>query len=266
MRKFPIRRGALGALLVVGLVAVGASSCSSGGKSTTNEGAAGAPKVVVSTTWVGAIAKLAGATDITVIAPTNVQHPPDYDPKASDLASLSSADYVLLAGFEGFAARMKEAAGSSAKVLTVMPDYDPKIVATEVAKLATEWNSTKTADANVAAYTADYNKVSAKLKETTSKTAQKVVAQKFVAGWADFAGYQVTGTFGPEPITAAQVAELSALKPTLVFENSHMPSGSEVASASGAKMVSLVNFPGKDLELSPVLDTNAATITKAVGG
>jgi hypothetical protein len=31
-------------------------------------------------------------------------------------------------------------------------------------------------------------------------------------------------------------------------------------------MVSLVNFPGKDLELSPVLDTNAATITKAVGG
>jgi zinc transport system substrate-binding protein len=266
MRKYSTRRGALGALLVGGLMFAGACSSSSNDTTTTTAVADGAPKVVASTTWVGAIAKLAGATDITVIAPTSVQHPPDYDPKASDLASLSKADYILLAGFEGFADRMKEAAGSDAKVLTVMPDYDPKMVSAEVAKLAKEWGTTDTANKNVAEYTEQYNEDSAKLKETTSKQPQTVVAQKFAAGWAAFAGYKVAGTFGPEPVTASQVAELSGLKPTLVFENSHMPGGSEIASSSGAKMVSLVNFPGEDLELPPVLDINAKAITQAVGG
>ncbi|MEI7468709.1 MAG: hypothetical protein WCL57_10865, partial [Chloroflexota bacterium] len=32
------------------------------------------PKIVASTSWVGAFAKAAGATDITVIAPSTVQH------------------------------------------------------------------------------------------------------------------------------------------------------------------------------------------------
>ena len=100
------RRSALAVLVVIGALVAGACSSSDGEDATTTtsgsettDAAADAPKVVVSTTWVGAIAKMAGATDITVIAPSNIQHPPDYDPKASDLAALSDADYVVLAGF-----------------------------------------------------------------------------------------------------------------------------------------------------------------------
>jgi zinc transport system substrate-binding protein len=273
MHHNSIRRSALVALLVVGALVVGACSSSDDEDATTTtagsdttEAAGDAPKVVVSTTWVGAIAKLAGATDITVIAPSNIQHPPDYDPKASDLAALNDADYILLAGFEGFADRMKDAAGSDATVLTVTPDYAPDNVATEVGKLAEEWGTTEVAEENVKEYAEHYDEDSAALQETTSKASQVVVAQAFVAGWADFAGYEVTGTFGPEPITASQVAELTALAPTLVFENSHMPGGAEVASSSGGKLVELVNFPGDDLELVPVLDINAEAITAAVGG
>ncbi|MGE3328299.1 MAG: ABC transporter substrate-binding protein, partial [Acidimicrobiia bacterium] len=59
--------------------------------------------VVASTTWTGAYAKLAGATDIDVIAPTSVLHPPDYDPKPSDLVAAADADIVVYAEFEGFA-------------------------------------------------------------------------------------------------------------------------------------------------------------------
>ena len=90
-----------------------------------------------------------GATDITVIAPSNIQHPPDYGPKASDLAALSDADYVVLAGFEGFADRMTEAAGTDAEVLTITPDYAPDKVAAEVDKLAEAWGTTEVADENV---------------------------------------------------------------------------------------------------------------------
>jgi zinc transport system substrate-binding protein len=265
------RRVAFGAVLVVGALLAGACGDSDDESTTTtteatDAAAADAPKVVVSTTWVGAIAKMAGATDITVVAPSNIQHPPDYDPKASDLAALSDADYVVLAGFEGFADRMTEAAGSDAEVLTITPDYAPEKVAAEVDKLAEAWGTTEVADENVEHYTEHYEEDSAALKETTSAKEQVVVAQAFVAGWADFAGYTVAGTFGPEPITPSQAAELTALAPTLVFENSHMPAGAEVASSSGGELVELVNFPGDDLDLVPVLDINAEAITDAVGG
>ena len=72
------------------------------------------PRVVASTSWVAAFAKAAGIADVTLVAPANLQHPPDYDPKPSDLAAIAKADYVLVAGFEGFATRMKEASGSPA--------------------------------------------------------------------------------------------------------------------------------------------------------
>lgn len=71
----------------------------------------GSPRVVASTNWVAAFARAAGALDVTVIAPASVQHPPDYDPRPSDLAAIARADWVLLAGYEGFAKRMEEALG-----------------------------------------------------------------------------------------------------------------------------------------------------------
>jgi zinc transport system substrate-binding protein len=99
-----------------------------GGQAATTESSTAVPtntkpalNIVVSTSWVGAFAKLAGATTITVIAPSNIQHPPDYDPKPSDLQAIGDADYVLLAGFEEFAARMQDAVGGdSNKVITVL--------------------------------------------------------------------------------------------------------------------------------------------------
>jgi zinc transport system substrate-binding protein len=93
-----------------------------------------------------------------------------------------------------------------------------------------------------------------------------VVSHAFVANWVGFAGYTPAAVFGPEPLTAGKVAELVALKPTLVFENSHMPGGTEISTPANATLVSLINFPGDDLELMPVVTTNAATITAAVGG
>lgn len=91
----------------------------------------------LSTSWVAVIAEMAGATDVAYIAPNNVQHPPDYEPTASDLAAVpADADYVLMAGFEGFAETLTEASGSDEQVVTVMTSYDPAMLWSEVEKLA----------------------------------------------------------------------------------------------------------------------------------
>ncbi len=49
-----------------------------------------------------------------MVAPATVQHPPDYDPKPSDLAAVTDADYILFAEFDGFAPRLKEAPAAPA--------------------------------------------------------------------------------------------------------------------------------------------------------
>ena len=45
-----------------------------------------------------------------------------------------------------------------------------------------------------------------------------------------------------------------------------MPMGADLVSASGATKVELVNFPGDDLDMMKVIETNQATITKALAG
>jgi hypothetical protein len=45
-----------------------------------------------------------------------------------------------------------------------------------------------------------------------------------------------------------------------------MPGGTEVSTPANATLVNLINFPGDDLELMPVVHKNAATITASLGG
>ena len=258
------------ALLGTVLVACGGSdgetSTTTGSSNTTPAPAASGPSVLASTSWVGAIAKMAGASTVDVVAPANLQHPPDYDPKPSDLVKASTADYVLLAGFEGFATRLKDAAGSDAKVETVMTAYTPEVLSKEVLRLAGEWGTTDVATANLEKYTADWNAASASTIAKLQSSSVVVVAQAYVAEWAMFAGLTPAGTYGMKNMpTPSEVADLVKLKPAFVFENSHMPMGADVASASGAEVVSIVNFPEADLDLSAVIAKNEAAILQALG-
>lgn len=225
----------------------------------------GAPSVVASTSWVAAIARAAGAGRVTAIAPNNVQHPPDYEPKPSDLAAVADADFVVLAGFEGFAEQLKAAAGSDAQVITIEPSYDVAKLDAQIKTLAQAFGTSESAQANATKLEADLTAVSDQLKADLAGAKPVVVSHLFATEWAAFAGLEPAGTYGPEPITASQTAELAGLKPAFVFENTHMAgSGAAVADAAGAKEVDLVNFPGDDLDLVAVAEKNADAIRAAI--
>lgn len=221
--------------------------------------------VVVTTTWEGAFAKAAGAEDVKVIVPQSVHHAPDYDPKPSDLAAVAEADFVLYAPFEPYAAKIKEAAGSKAKLVEVNLDNDAGKVNAEVARLgklfgteeaAAKWNST---------FDTEYAKLSKDVKAAwPGGKSPNVVTQVFTAWSAKLAGATVVGTYGPEPVTPAQLAELSKKKPALVLDNAHMSTGT-VLPDSGAKQVKIVNYPGEDLDLLPVYRNAAAELKKGMG-
>ncbi|MGD9750413.1 MAG: metal ABC transporter solute-binding protein, Zn/Mn family [Acidimicrobiia bacterium] len=288
----PGRRGARCALLVLALAGLGLAACGgddgAGTTSTTaaaggtsaaasdtttaehgdhgdHDHAAEGPTVVASTSWVAAIADAAGAGEVTAIAPNSVQHPPDYEPKPSDLAAVAEADFVVLAGFEGFAEQLRTAAGSDAEVIVVEPSYDPAKLEAQIMLLAEAFGTTETAEARAAELVGGIEAVSAALKADVGGRKPVVVAHLFAAEWAGLAGLTPAGTYGPEPISASQTAELAALDPEVVFENSHMAgSGAAVAGASGAKLVALINFPGDDLDLVAVAERNADAIREAL--
>ena len=224
-----------------------------------------APKIVASTSWVGAFAKAAGATDITVIAPSTVQHPPDYDPKPSDLVSIAKADYIMIAGYEGFAKRMQEAVGGDAKkIITVNTENSPEAIRKEVTRLAELLKTQDKAKGWLDNFDKEYAKLSDALKVKASAAKPTIVSQVFVTPWLMFSGLQSAGCYGPAALTPAQLKALADTKPTIVFENAHMGGGDPVVEATKAKKVMLINFPSDNLELLDVFKTNSQRIVEAL--
>ena len=224
------------------------------------------PKIVASTSWVAAFAAAAGATDITVIAPSNLQHPPDYDPKPSDLLAVADADYVLLAGFEGFAARLQEAAvGDLDKVVMVMTENSPATIRAEVTRLAELFGTQAAAEAYLANFDQEYERLSTALQAEVGGTKPVIVTHLFMTPWVHFAGLEPAGAYGPAPLTPAELKTLADAQPQFVFENAHMGGGDPVVEATGATKIDLLNFPGEDLDLLKVFATNAERISAALG-
>lgn len=246
------------------------TGCGSGDGSTPKDGApahrGGKPVVVTTTTWEGAFAKAAGAEDVKVIVPQSVHHAPDYDPKPSDLAAVGKADFVLYAPFEPYAAKIKEAAGSKAELVEVDLDNDADKVKAEVARLGALFGTEESAAKWAASFDAEYAKLSKDVQGSwPGGKSPALVSQVFTVWSAKLAGAAPVGTYGPEAVTPAQLAELSAKKPSLVLDNAHMSTGA-VLPDSGARQIEIVNYPGADLDLLPVYRNAAAELKKAMGG
>ncbi len=242
------------------LTACGGSDGGAAPSSATPGGSAG-PVVVASTTWAGAFAKAAGAENVTVIAPASVVHPPDYDPKASDLTGIASADFVLYAPFDSFAPRIKEAAGGTARLVEVKLENTAGNIGAEVTRLGQLFGTPDKAAAWLMTFGAEQTRLAASAREAVPEPAPTAVSHMFMAYWGEFAGVAVTGTYGPEPLSATQLADLTAKKPTLVLANSHLPPSPDIP---GARTVQLVNFPQADLDLLAVFRTNADRLTAAL--
>ena len=238
------------------------SSSEDNSASTTTPDQADQPLIIASTSWIAAIAKAAGATNITVIAPTELQHPADYDPKPSDLASVAKADFILLGGFEAFADRLTQAAGSQAEVVKINADNTPDVLRTEVRKIADLLGTNEAAEEWITKFDTRIEALKEQLDAARPTPAPATVAHKFMAPWAEFAGVDLVGTFGPEPVTPSQLADFKNLAPKLIFDNGHVPVGNALDDL-GAIKVTIINFPPPSLDLLEVFEINTKAILEA---
>jgi zinc transport system substrate-binding protein len=247
------------ATILVSVAGCGTENQSAAGGSPGSAGSA-ATKVVASTTWAGALAKAAGATDVTVIAPPTTQNPAGYQPEPTDLNAAAGADYVVFAESDGFAAALTAAAGG-AKLVPVDLANTPAKITAEVNRLGALFGTTEAATAWLVAFDAEYARLSNTIKAKLPTPAPTAVTHLRVASWGDFAGLQIIGTYGPQPAAPSQLQKLIAAKPRLVLADATAPSTDPAI--PGAKRIDVTNYPKDDLDLLGVFRTNAAALTAA---
>jgi hypothetical protein len=222
----------LGSLLVLGAVSLPAQTAPSF-------------RVLASTSWTAAFARAAGASDILTIAPMELQHPPEYELKLSDLKAVAGARFLVYSGYERFAVRLAEAAGSEGLVLAqVYTDNIPDTFKAEARKLAVLFATLPAYDSWARSF--DATTTAMRRRVIAAYPDHRVVVHKYLATYAQWLGFEVVGTFGPGEGSPAGLLDLVRAKPVLIIDNYHSLSGKAVGEALAVPVVTLINFPGKD--------------------
>jgi zinc transport system substrate-binding protein/iron/zinc/copper transport system substrate-binding protein len=201
--------------------------------------------VVASTSWTAAIAYCAGAEDVRVLAPVDLRHPPEYELKPSDLAAAGRADLVVYAGWEVFAKKLAETAGSAGvRILQIAVSNDPDDIKVQAAKIAELLGTVEKYEA----WAAGFDEFTAALRARLlgGRPVLRVAVHSTQVPFAAWLGFDIAGEYGPAEPSPALILDLVKTAPTLVIDNYHIPSGRPIAEAAGVPYVELINFPGKD--------------------
>ncbi|HOB90881.1 MAG: zinc ABC transporter substrate-binding protein [Bacillota bacterium] len=210
-------------------------------------------EVVASTSWTAAIARAAGATNITVLAPAELRHPPEYDFKASDIAKIADTALLVWAGYEPFIQRLVTATEvPEERIIKVNTSNDPDNLIAQARSLA---ERLKTTDAQ-AEWEVRFEELVAKIKsnaEASSLSETRVLVHYHQQPFVRWLGYEVIGVFGPDEPSPVKIAELASLNPDLVIDNYHTPIGQAIADIAECPRVELRNFPASEADTLEVL-------------
>jgi zinc transport system substrate-binding protein len=227
---------------------------------------AAAQKVVASTSWTAAFARAAGAGDVSVIAPMDLKHPPEYEIKPSDLDAVAGAALVVYAGYEKFAQRLAETSkGSSRPTLVIATDNAPGVIKAQARRIAEALGTVPLYERWAASF--DTFAAGTRSRVQQAYPDRRAVVQAFQRQYVEWLGFEVVGVFGPEEPSPAVVLQLVQKKPALVIDNYHNPSGRAIAESLKVPYVALVNFPGKDgsRTFEDVYELNAKAFVSAAG-
>lgn len=223
-------------------------------------------KVVATTEWTAAFCRAAGLDDIRVLAPSTLQHPPDYELRPSDIPALMEADLIVYGGYEGMMERIRShVAGSDTLMLQIVTAYAPPVIETSVRAIAEAAGTQDAAAANLNVIRDAYGEAR-RITAEAGLTGTKAVVHQFQLPFARGAGLEVAAEFGPAPPGPKLIAEAAGSGAGLVLDNRHNPVSAPLAEVlPGARGVSLINFPGTGgtLTLADVIIYNARVLTGA---
>lgn len=203
-------------------------------------------KIVASTSWTAYMAEAAGAKNVTILAPVELRHPPEYDFKPSDVQALIEADWIIMAGYEPFMNKMIEANNiPTEKIIQVRTTntYENMVEQTRIIaeKLGTQAEQRNWEEQ----FSKTINEILAKAKEKGVENIRVLVHQHHQA-FIRSLGYNVLEVFSADDLSPAKIGELASLGPDLIVDNYHNPQGKTIAEIIDVPRIELKNFPGPE--------------------
>ncbi len=221
------------------------------------------PRTAATTEWTAAFCRAAGITDVVVLAPSGLIHPPDYELRPSDIPALINAELIVYGGYEIMAERIhSHVAGTGTKLLRIETSYDTTILKKSINRIAMEAGTTPGGLERIkkAWEEARYMLLEADI------AGKGVIAHQFQVPFAKEAGFIIKGVFGPMPPGPKLIAESSSISASFVLDNAHNPIGSPIVEVlKDAALVQLINFPGQHgtRELADVILHNAKALIES---
>ena len=215
--------------------------------------------VVATTSWTAAFAYAAGVSGVTVLAPYEVRHPPEYEITPSDLAAVADAEFVIYAGYERMIERIKGAVGGEKpRLLQIVTDYSLETIGASLNSLVSVVGSADAAERSIREIEAFYDEWRAEVT-AAGILRTPVVAHAFHRPIIEAIGGTVVGVFGPAPLEARQIDTLSRSGAGLVVDNYHNDVGKPLRETMNeVPVVEFINFPGEagTVTLLDVLEEN----------
>ncbi len=222
------------------------------------------PTVVASTSWTAAFADLAGLDDVQTIAPASLRHPPEYEITVSDIQKIQSSSMFIYAGFE----RMMQTIGTSVgdvQMVQIQCDNSIATVTAMAEKIAKIAHTEKKSKERVKDYVETIQEGAKEVQELGLKGAKALVNKNQIYLAKDL-GLDVAATFGPGPVTSAQIADAQSGGYLIIIDNVHNPVGAPLAAvAPDAAYLIWRNFPEKveHEALEEMVEDNIELLTDA---
>ncbi|MBI9107338.1 MAG: ABC transporter substrate-binding protein [Spirochaetales bacterium] len=222
-------------------------------------GTADAESIIATTSWTAAFALAAGAEYVAVLAPAEMLHPSEYELTPADILKLKKADLIIYAGYEVMVGALKESLGiPEEKLLQIETRHDIKTIEQSLMKIGHRLGTVSEAEKNIS----DITKVIIAGRESLSGAGivkSSTWVHSFQRPLAGSLGLGFSYAFGPQPLTAVEIAGAGKQEVKLVIDNVHNPvSGPLSAAFPDVKTAVWRNFPEvlSDSALKDVISGN----------
>ena len=201
--------------------------------------------IVVTSSWTASYVELAGIDDYEMMAPSEMQHPSEYELQIDDIKNLKDADLIVCGGYETMMEKIRTGLKIDPEViLQIKTDYNLENIRNSVRLIAERTGTDEIAKENLL-------EIEEIIIESREKINQEgisevpMLVQFFLRPLSEELNLNISAIFGPRQLEAFDIHELMNHDFEMVIDNAHNPSGQPLAeSKKNAKIVYLMNFPG----------------------
>jgi zinc transport system substrate-binding protein len=201
--------------------------------------------VVATNSWTGAFARAAGAKNVVILAPIEMEHPSEYELRVADIPLIVHARLIIYAGYETMVKRLQSGMDLKKEVLLkIETDYSMATIEKSVMEIAQHLGTEKEAIQNIDSIR--HLMVEAKLHlDKSGLNSTPVLVNFFQQSFAKEMGFDIAGVFGPAALEAGDLNRMAKARSGLILDNEHNPVGLPLKTVrTGTAYKKLLNFPG----------------------